>query len=216
MFNNGPPKHAESAIIGNPILAIVKFEMKSPNELPMAKIVIPNIASERSKSSAKNLMIEINSAAIVEIQETDIPNPSNAQHILKILDESSLPFSTAALVTNDKHKNVADMIEGNKINLILNPSFEKFKKVVTNGAKMHCKTSNLRPFSLIVKSSSTTGTVSLNITTNGKQIILKNLSKKDLDLKFFKVGNRVNKKLDSPLKSFVFSKTSFNLFFKIS
>lgn len=45
--NNGPPKQAANAIIGIPILAIVKFEIKSPTEFPRANTVMPKMSSLR-------------------------------------------------------------------------------------------------------------------------------------------------------------------------
>ncbi|KAH3688969.1 hypothetical protein WICPIJ_000028 [Wickerhamomyces pijperi] len=78
MFNNGPPKQADNAIIGNPILAIVKLEIKSESELPTANTVTPRIASDKWNKMEKNLIMEINSVAIVEIQVMAIINPIKA------------------------------------------------------------------------------------------------------------------------------------------
>lgn len=78
ILSMGPPKHADSAIIGNPILAIVVFEIRSPSELPIAKTVRPMIASEIWKMIPSAFSTPTTSLAISDTHEMAIKNPTNA------------------------------------------------------------------------------------------------------------------------------------------
>jgi len=72
----GPPKQAEKAIIGNPILATVTSATKSLKEFPIAKIVTPKIASLTPKMAPKARRTPTTSSAIVEIQAIATTKPT--------------------------------------------------------------------------------------------------------------------------------------------
>jgi hypothetical protein len=78
LLNNGPPKQAEKAIWGKPILAIVIFETRSPRLLPIANTVSPRIASLTPKIKPTACRIPTTSLAITKIQVIATKNPTNA------------------------------------------------------------------------------------------------------------------------------------------
>jgi hypothetical protein len=72
----GPPKQADMAIMGYPILATVTSATKSESELPTAKIVTPRMASLTPRMAPKARRMPTTSSAIVEIHPIETMNPT--------------------------------------------------------------------------------------------------------------------------------------------
>lgn len=73
--SKGPPKQALNAITGIPILAIVRFDTKSPIEFPKANTVEPSMSSLNSNTTATALITAIISVAKKDIQIKERTNP---------------------------------------------------------------------------------------------------------------------------------------------
>jgi hypothetical protein len=79
----GPPKHAESAITGNPRRATVMSATRSPSELPTAKIVSPRMASLILRTTPSVFRTPTTSFAILLIHEMLTTKPTKQRRTLQ-------------------------------------------------------------------------------------------------------------------------------------
>lgn len=140
MFNIGPPKHADRAIIGYPIFAIVRLETRSPREFPIAKTVRPKMASEIWYTVPSIFSTATTSLAMVETQEIEIKKPKNETCLTHVLGNSRLGGKTKSTPMRRMKEAIAEPSSSDKSgSLPPNPINETNK-----GASKDCVTKSHR------------------------------------------------------------------------
>jgi hypothetical protein len=191
----------------------VKFEIKSPNELPTAKTVKPKIGSDKLNKMEKNFINEIISVAIVDIQLIDIMKPIiDKMTVVRYTMDDKLFELKFDLMNIDNDNNDNDKSDERR-----SEWDSKSKNDVMKGDIRHCRSNNeklsthidlrsidflkvIEPGIIIV---STTGIVALSIVINGRQIKMKTLFNIELFENPSNEGNKMRSKLTLTSKKFL-------------